>query len=331
METTKNASSCAFEQINKNLINTVRGKHYMECLGAYCWMKANRVFSDEYAIAVGNYRREVLYKNEVSYSLRYLAKAWNFGVEKTIAVLKEMEKLNMIKLSRTIKGANTEAQNVYYVFDCSETEQYCTEIEHYCSETDQHCTETDQHCSETDQHCSETSTNNNTNNHTNNNTKKENKSKATCLPNSTPSCASAVEGRKDKQMSEDEEYMALIDTTPVNRHNGIGTAVDIINKTNNSTMTEEHKMDFETLDDKAYARKYGKSKPLTYDADKERRCLIYSELYRFICTLKSKGKTLTAEWVGYYKEHSAYCPTVDEIKEAVASIKNTKETSSKRA
>lgn len=96
-------------------------------------------------------------------------------------------------------------------------------------------------------------------------------------------------------------------------------------------MTEEHKRDFETLDDKAYAKKYGKAKPVTYDADKERRSLIYSELYRFICALKTKGETFTAEWANYYKEHSAYCPTVDEINEAIASIKTTKNTSSKRA
>lgn len=351
MNTTKEASSSRFEQINKDLINNVRGKKYLECLGAYCWMKSNAVFTESFDIAIGAYRRETLYKNEISYSLNYLAKAWSITDDKVSSILEEMEKFDMIKRVRAIKGLTKGIQYVYKVNDkflfcdnkLAENANKLAENTNQLAETDNQLADFANQLAETDNRLAESSMNNNTNNKTKKEKKKDTNNDApVCHSETFP--ASADETNYDKSMTEDEELMKVIDKQYNNDNydkiNTINTTMtkedeeilSILNdEKNETTMTNQHLLDFENLDDKAYFKKYGKSKPLSYNENKERNNLIYNELYTFSCQLKAAGKSMTDEYIEHFKSHSELNPTDEEINTAIEKLKKANEIKSKVA
>lgn len=336
MNTTKEASSSRFEQINKDLINNVRGKKYLECLGAYCWMKSNAVFTESFDIAIGAYRRETLYKNEISYSLNYLAKAWGITDDKVSSILEEMEKFDMIKRMRAIKGLTKGIQYVYKVNDkflfcdnkLAETDNKLAENTNQLAETDNQLADFANQLAETDNRLAESSMNNNTNNKT----KKEKKKKTN---NDAPVChsetfsASADETNYDKTMTinktnettmtkEDLELIEMLNDDPLFNDCSI-----------ESSRTKED--DIEILDDKEYYKKYGKSKPLDDKRNKSRQSVIYSELYQFEQMLKRIGKELNKETISLFMSKSSMNPTMDEIKIAAKSIHSVQNLSSKVA
>ena len=117
MNTTKEASSSAFEQINKNLINNIRGERYMQCLGIYCWMKANAVYTDEYELHLGGNKSVTLKKGEISHSLSIFADIWKVSYNTASAIIREMVELGMIEIVGKVKGNTCGNRYIYKVKD----------------------------------------------------------------------------------------------------------------------------------------------------------------------------------------------------------------------
>lgn len=97
----------------------------------------------------------------------------------------------------------------------------------------------------------------------------------------------------------------------------------------NYTMTNQHKLDFENLDDEAYFKKYGKAKSSKFDENKERKILIYNELYLFNSQLKAISKSMTNEFIEHFKSYSSLKPTMEEINQAIESLKKNDELNNK--
>ena len=147
------ATQDQFVKVNRQLIKNISGKRYIECIGAYCWMKANMIFTDDFEISIGTNRKEILNKNEISYPINFFGKAWRMSDHKVSSLLKEMEELGMIKQVREIDGYSRGKQFVYRIND--------------------KLAETDNSFAETTKPFAETDINNYINNNTINNNKKE--------------------------------------------------------------------------------------------------------------------------------------------------------------
>ena len=331
MNTTKEASSSTFEQINKNLINSISNARQMQCLAMYCWFKANSVFTDNYGVYV-NSKKILLNKDEICYTNFFLAKHFNIESHTVGKIIEEMISMKMITPMRKVEIKKNCFTTIYRVNNVFDIVKNTNDIVNFTNDVVK-----------------------NTNDivifDNNNNTIKETiKEKKKETINDAPVChsetfpASADETNYDKAMTEDEELMKVIDKQYNNDYydeiNTINTTMtkedeeilSILNdEKNETTMTNQHLLDFENLDDKAYFKKYGKSTPLSYNENKERNNLIYNELYTFSCQLKAAGKSMTEEYIEHFKSHSELNPTDEEINTAIEKLKKASEIKSKVA
>ena len=338
METTKNASSSTFEQINKNLINSISNARQMQCLGMYCWFKANSVFTDNYEVYV-NSKKILLNKDEICYTNFFLAKHFNIESHTIGKIIEEMISMKMITPMRKVETKKNCFTTIYRVNNTFDIVKHTNDVVNFTNDIVKNTNDI------------VNITNDVVIFDNNNNTIKETiKEKKKDTINDAPVrhsetfLASADETNYDKAMTEDDELMKLIDKQYNNEYydkiNTINTTMtkedeeilSILNdEKNETTMTNQHLLDFENLDDKAYFKKYGKSKPLSYNENKERNNLIYNELYTFSCQLKAVGKSMTDEYIEYFKSHSELNPTDEEINMAIEKLKKASEVKSKVA
>ena len=277
------ATQDQFVKVNRQLIKNISGKRYIECIGAYCWMKANMIFTDDFEISIGTNRKEILNKNEISYPINFFGKAWRMSDHKVSSLLKEMEELGMIKQVREIDGYSRGKQFVYRIND-------------KLAETDNSFAETTKPFAETTKPFAETDINNYINNNTINNNKKEKSN----YPTRDTSFADA----NVKSKINNDELIEELEKDPLF-----------------SNLKRENVEDtVEELDDKQYYNKYGKHKP-SDDEDKIRANKIYSQLYYYYSQLKSINKELDKDALRNFKDKCELKPTKEEIIKAYKSIK----------
>ena len=63
---------------------------------AWCWLIEKAIFSDEYTIKIKESPAK-LKRGQLSYSIRYLAKAWGWKPNRVLTFLKKLKKWNMIQ------------------------------------------------------------------------------------------------------------------------------------------------------------------------------------------------------------------------------------------
>jgi len=305
------ATQDQFVKVNRQLIKNISGKRYIECIGAYCWMKANMIFTDDFEISIGTNRKEILNKNEISYPINFFGKAWRMSDHKVSSLLKEMEELGMIKQVREIDGYSRGKQFVYRINDkLAETDNSFAETTKPFAETTKPFAETTKPFAETTKPFAETTkpfaettkpfAETDINNYINNNTINNNKKEKSNYPTRDTSFADA----NVKSKINNDELIEELEKDPLF-----------------SNLKRENVEDtVEELDDKQYYNKYGKHKP-SDDEDKIRANKIYSQLYYYYSQLKSINKELDKDALRNFKDKCELKPTKEEIIKAYKSIK----------